>query len=76
MISGHKFEAVWVKIGERQIQESGEEKLLGALIENDLNFDKFVITCKKAGNKLSTLARLSNFLNLTQRKILMKTFNC
>ena len=74
-IFNHKFEAVWAKIADTQIWESREQKLLGVVTENDLNFDKFIITLwKKARKKLSALARLSIFLNLTQRKILMETF--
>ena len=39
IISGHTFEAVWAKIGKTKIWKSKEQKLLGVLIENDLNFD-------------------------------------
>ena len=47
MISGHKFEAVWANIGETKTWESREQKLLDVVIENNSNFDKFVITlCK------------------------------
>ena len=72
IISDHKFETIRVKIGETQIWGSREQTLLGIDIENDL---KFVATlCKEAGKKLSSLARLLKFLNLTPRKILMETF--
>ena len=40
-----------------------------------LNFEKyFPSLCKKAGKKLSVLARLSNFMSLTQRRVLQKIF--
>ena len=38
------------------------------------NLDECLISlCKKAGKKLSGLARLANFLSLEQRKLLMKS---
>ena len=41
----------------------------------NLNFDNHVISlCKKAGRKLAVLARLSKFMSLKQKRILMKTF--
>ena len=44
-------------------------------IDRTLSFDKHVPNlCKKAGRKLSILARLSSYMNLTQRRVLMKSF--
>ena len=49
--------------------------MLGVEIERNLNFDEYVFgICKKAGRKLSVLARMSKFMNFKQRRILMKTF--
>ena len=49
--------------------------MLGAEIDSNLNFDLYVSSlCKKAGKKLSVLARLSNFMSLNQRRTSMKTF--
>ena len=65
IISGHKSEAIWAKIGQRKIWESKNQKLLGVIIDCQLNFDEYLISLsKKAGKKLSTLARLANFLSL------------
>ena len=44
-------------------------------IERNLNFDDHVISlCKKAGRKLTVLARLFKFMSFKQKRILMKTF--
>ena len=44
-------------------------------INRTLSFDEHVSNlCKKAGRKLSVLARLSSYMTLTQRRILMKSF--
>ena len=74
--SGHKHETVWAnKIGETKIWESNKQKLLGVVIDRNLNFDKYVFDlCKKAGRKLSVLARLSNYMSFEKRKILLKAF--
>ena len=45
--------------------------LEGFVIEHDLNFDNIL---QKSRRKLGALLRLSIFLHLTQRKILMETF--
>ena len=63
LVSGHKHETVWTKIGETKIWESNKQKLLGFVIDRNLNFDEYVFDlCKKAGRKLSVLARLSNYI--------------
>ena len=75
LVSGNKFENVWAKIGRAKIWESPKKKLLGVVIDRNLNFNEYVSSlCTKAGKKLSALARLSHFLSLKQRRILMKSF--
>ena len=39
LVSGYKHETVWAKICETKIWESNKQKLLGALIDGNLNFD-------------------------------------
>lgn len=51
MISGRRSEAIWTKIGKTEIWASRKQKLLGVFIENDLNFDKFLITLYKKQGK-------------------------
>ena len=75
LVSGHKHETVWAKIGETKIWESNKQKLLGVVIDRNLNFDECVFDlCKKAGRKLSVLARLSTYMSFEKRKILLKAF--
>ena len=60
------------------MQEFGSlinKKLLGVHIDRTLSFDEHVSNlCKKAGRKLSVLARFSSYTTLTQRTVLMKSF--
>ena len=75
LVSGHKHETVWAKIGETKIWEGNKQKLLGFVIDRNLNFDEYVYyLCKKPGRKLSVLARLSNYMSFEKRKILLKAF--
>ena len=51
------------------------EKLLGISIDNTLSFDDHVSDlCRKASQKLHALSRISHFMNMKQRKIIMKSF--
>ena len=62
IISGHKSEAIWAKTGQTKIWENKNQKLLGVIIDRQLNFDEYLISlCKKARKTLSALARLANF---------------
>ena len=75
LVSGNKYENVWAQIGKAKIWESKTQKLLGVEIERTLNFDEHVRSlCKKAGRKLSVLFRLSSYMTVKQKRILMKSF--
>ena len=75
LISGHKHESVWAKIGETNIWESNKQKLRGVVIDRNLNFGEYFFDlCKKPGRKLSVLAKLSNNMSFEKRKILLKAF--
>ena len=75
LVSGHKHENVWAQIGKAKIWESKTQKLLGVEIERTLNFDEHVKSlCKKAGRKLSVLSRLSSYMTVKQKRILIKSF--
>ena len=43
-VSGHKYENVWLKMGDEKIWESAKQKLLGMEIGRNLNFDDHVIS--------------------------------
>ena len=75
LVSGYKTKNVWANIGNEKIWESNKQKLLGLEFDRNLNFNEHVSSlCRKAGNKVSALARLSNFMSFKQRRILFKTF--
>ena len=68
LLSGYKHEVMWANIGQSQIWESKEQKLLGVIIDRDIKFDEYILTqCKKAGRKLCALGRACKFLNLEPR---------
>ena len=75
LVSGYKNENVWANIGNEKIWQSNKQKFLGLGIDRHLNFNEHVSSlCRKVGNKLSVLARLSNFMSFKQRRILLKIF--
>ena len=55
-----------------EITSDNNEKLLGVLIDKKLSFDVHIKSlCIKAGQKLSTLARVSSYLTLDQKLLLI-----
>ena len=75
LVSGYKHENAWARIGDGKIWESNRQKLLDLQIDRNLHFNEYVsLLFKKAGKKLSFLARFSNFLSIKQRRNLMKSF--
>ena len=62
-------------IANDRIANSSYEKILGINFDNKLNFNTHVTKlCRKAGQKLHALARISNFMSLKKKKLLMNTF--
>ena len=58
-----------------QIANSTEEKLLGIKFDSKLSFENDVLSlCKKVTQKLHALTRIVNCMNLSKRKVLIKTF--
>ena len=48
------------------------QKLLGVVLDNKLKFDKHIENiCQKANRKLNALARVTNYMELPKRRILM-----
>ena len=75
LVSGNNYENIWAKIGHAKIWGSPKQKSIGVVIDRDLSFGGYVSSlCRKAGKKLSTLARLSHYMSLNQRRVLMKSF--
>ena len=57
------------------IPNSMSEKILGVYIDNKLNFNTHLTKlCKKASQKLQALARMSKFMSIRRRKIIMNAF--
>ena len=51
------------------------EKLLGVTIDYKLNFEEHLSkVCDKASQKLNVLARISSYMNINQRKRIMRAF--
>ena len=75
LVVGFKHKRIWAKIGDARIRNSNKQNLLGVHIDRTLSLDEHVPDlCKKTGRKLSVLARLSSYMTLTQRRVLMKSF--
>ena len=64
-----------IQIKNSAIKCSKVKKLLGVHIDYKLKFDIHVETiCKKAHRKLSALSRITNYMELSKRRILMNAF--
>ena len=64
-----------VHIGETVVIESVEEQLLGVTLDKNLDLKSHVnAICKKAGQKLNALARISSYMNFEKLRIMMNTF--
>ena len=64
-----------IQIEESRIKCSKVKKLLGIHIDYKLKFDARVDTiCKKAQRKLTALSRITNYVELPKRRILMNAF--
>ena len=68
-------ENVTLKIKNETITSSSNEKLLGILFNNKFDFDEHVTSlCRKASQKLNALARVAQYTNLAQRRLIMNAF--
>ena len=62
IVIGHNDPSHKIILNNNEIPSFNEEKLLGILLDNKLNFDYHVTSpCKKAGQKLA-LARMNHYL--------------
>ena len=58
-----------------KVTNSIKEKLLGVTIDNDLKFESHIESlCSKASQKLYALSRMSSYMGLGQRRLIMKSF--
>ena len=64
-----------IKISNEFISNSSYEKILGVHFDNKLNFTTHITKlCKRAGQKLHALARISNYMSIKQKKLIMNAF--
>ena len=64
-----------IKIRDCTTDNSDCEKLLGVKIDLNLNFNDHISDlCKKTSRKISALARVTPFMGLSKRKLLMNAF--
>ena len=75
LVSGHHCEEMFVNIRKDIIWESKTVKLLGIIINKELEFDKHINqVCSTANKKLNVLSRMRSFLSAEKRKIIFKSF--
>ena len=68
LVLGNRSNSDTINLNGTKLASSSYEKLLGILIDRDLSFDKHIKSlCRKAGQKLNVLARISN-LSYTRSK--------
>ena len=61
-------------LNNNEIASFSEEELLGILIDSKLKFDSHITSlCKKAGQKLSALARTNHYLTQYQKLLLINS---
>ena len=75
LLLSDKGDNYFILIGTEDISNSMDEKILGVYFDNKLNFNTHLTKlCKKASQKLHALARVSNFMSINQRKMIMNAF--
>ena len=75
LVSWTKYEHNWAKIGDDDMWESNEVKLLGLTINNRLKFDgRIANICFKANQEPSVWSRLASLLTFDREWILFKAF--
>ena len=58
------------------MENSKEQKIVGVIIDNKLNFKSYISElCKKASQKIAALSRLSSYLNNSEKKIYFQLDN-
>ena len=75
LASGNLHEHLSVRVGAELIWESSHEKLLGVIIDKNLNFNEHLLNlCKKVRQKITALAKISKLMSFHKRKLLFNTF--
>ena len=58
----------------KEIKVASQVKLFPVEIDNKLNFEQHINTCKSTANQLNALSRLKSFLGFQERKVLVNSF--
>ena len=75
LVFGEKDTEISINVGPSVIKESKEEKLLGVVIDQKLNFKQHLNTvCRKASQKLHALARASTYMPKEKTRMVMRAF--
>ena len=65
----------YINVKNEKITNSKYKKLLGVKFDNRLTFDKHVNDiCKTAGQKLNALSRVTPYMELSKRRVLVNAF--
>ena len=73
LLSNKKTEKV--KINDVVLTSSVEEILLGITLDSEVKFEKHITDiCSNASQKIHILSRITSFMSLNKRRLLMKTF--
>ena len=63
-----------MKINDVVLTSSVEEKLLGITLNSELKFEKHITDiCNKASQKIHVLSRITSYMSLNKRRLLLKT---
>ena len=61
-------------LNNNEIANSNEEKLLGSLLDGELNFDSLIKSlCRKVGQNVSACARINHHLTPDQKLLLLNS---
>ena len=75
MILSVKNNDITINVDGYEIKNSSHEKLLGVTIDNKLSFNVHISNlCKKAGQKLHALPRISRYMNRNLKRNVMNAF--
>ena len=73
LLSNKKTEKV--KTSDVVLTSSVDKKLLGITLDSELKSEKRITDiCNKASQKLHVLPRITNYMSLNKRRVLMKSF--
>ena len=75
LVFGEEDTEISINVGPSVIKESKEERLLGVVIDQKLNFKQHLDTvCRKASQKLHALARASTYMPKEKTRMVMRAF--